>query len=215
VLAGPLPADPAAEIDRRLQERRALVQAERDAERHAAEASRAMAKAERAREQVTASIRRQRDRLVVDRDPLWDRVARVVGPEAPGAPTPPQDGADPTVLQAYATLLDEALTAAAAAAARRLGGHDDLERRLLDETSRVVGDLVEPSPTLEALAQAVTAACRAATAEVATAHQRAEDLAAKLQRRTELAEEVKLLDHRTRLFRKLALELDEIGRAHV
>ncbi len=67
--------------------------------------------------------------------------------------------------------------------------------------------LVDPAPTLEALAESVNLACRSATADAATAAQRAEQTATRLESRKQLATEVKGLQSRAALFRTLALEL--------
>jgi exonuclease SbcC len=70
-----------------------------------------------------------------------------------------------------------------------------------------VKGLVEPAGDLESLARTVNDECRNATAEVATSGQRAADLALRVERRRQLAEEVKELEGRAIAFRKLANEL--------
>jgi exonuclease SbcC len=207
VLGDPLPPEPVAEIERRSAERARLEQAERDAERAAADAATVRLRAEQERERVMAVLARQRDRLDPGLGSLFSRIARATdGRVAPPAFAGPPD-AGPEELRAYGAHVASDLAALTRLLDGEVAQEGSLELRLLDEATQVVGDLVEPVHSLEALAGAMTMATRAATAEVATATQRAEDLATRVQRRKDLAEEVAELEARARLFRTLALEL--------
>ncbi len=121
-------------------------------------------------------------------------------------PSPP-GAEEPEALQAFARKLTEALAAFARRMADEVDRRSSIEGRLLREAVERVGDLVDPAPTLEELAQTVDSACRAATADVATSAHRAEELARRLERKKELAGEGKRLEDRSRLFKALALEL--------
>jgi len=208
ILGDPLPDDPAAEVGQRVAERERLDQAERGAAREAGGAAQVLTKAEQDRDLVAAQIDRLGDRLAADHGPLLERAARAIGKkEAP--PTLPAHpaAAEPGKLKEHAERKAAALTSLADRLTGEVADHATLEDRLLEEAMERVGDLVEPSPSLEPLAQAVNLACRTAAADVATASKRAEDLADRLDRKKQLAEEVKELDHRATLFRQLALEL--------
>jgi DNA repair protein SbcC/Rad50 len=208
LLGEPLPGDPAAEIDRRLEERQRLDHAERDADRRVGASAQAVVKAERERDRIGASIDRQRDRLAADHRPLFDRAARAIGTKAsPVELTPPPETGDPAALKGHAERVAEALAAFATRMAGEVDRYVSVEGTLLQEAAQTVRGLVEPPPTLEALAEAVNAACRSATAHVATTSQRATDLADKLERKRDIAKEVKSLDGRATVFKALALEL--------
>jgi exonuclease SbcC len=206
-LGDPLPEDPGAEIDRRLAELQQLDQTERQAARDAAEAAQALMKAEQERDRVLASIDRQRDRLVADRRPLFDRAARALGKRLPGIELPPEPDTGADSVGRYADQLAGALAAFAAQLAGAVAEIASLERRLLEEATEAVEGLVEEQPTLEALARSVNESCRHATSAVATTRQRSNDLATRLERKKQLVEELKLLEERATLFRALALEL--------
>jgi exonuclease SbcC len=208
VLGASLPDDPLAEIERRLAELNRLELAERQADREAADTATEVLKAERERDRVIAAIDRQADRLASSHTTLFDRATRatanrVVAPSIP----PVGDSRDPAVLRAHAENVVAMLAAFAQTLADELTDHGSLEQRLLNEATQQVGRLVEPAPSLEALAEAVTRAVRAATADVATSAQRAEDLADRLRKRKQLTEEIDQLEGRARLFKALALEL--------
>lgn len=206
-LGDPLPEDPAAEIDRRLAELEQLDQTERRAARDAAQAAQALLKAEQERDRVLASIDRQRDRLVADRGPLFDRAARALGEGLPAIELPPEPDAGADSVGRYAEQLADAMAAFAAQLVRAVAEIASLERRLMEEATDTVGGLIEEQPTLEALARSVNESCRHATSAVATTGQRSKDLASRLERKKQLVEELKLLEERARLFRALALEL--------
>jgi exonuclease SbcC len=208
VLGTPLPDDPAAAIEERLGELHRLDRAEREAARAVAQSAQAVLRAEQQRDRVLAEIERRRDRLVVDFQPLLDRAARALGKKVtPTKVSAPPKAREPEALRHHAEQLAVTLTNLS----ERLWGEFDArsskERELLEEANREVAGLLEPASTLEDLAEAANIACRSATADMATATQRAEDLAERLRRRKQLAEEVRGLEERKRLFRALALEL--------
>jgi DNA repair protein SbcC/Rad50 len=208
VLGDPLPQDPAGEVERRMAERRRLDDAERDATREASEATQAVLKAEHERTTLEAQIDRHRERLAADRQPLLDRAARALGKKKPPPkiPASPETGVAPA-LQRRASLLAEAMAALAGRLQGEAAERAALEPQLLAEAAAVVGDLVEPAPTLEALAESVNAACRAATADVATATHRAKDLAVRLDRKKQVHDDVKQFETRAGIFKALAQEL--------
>jgi exonuclease SbcC len=212
VLGHPLPEDPAAAVEARLAELRRLDRAERDATTADAEARHALLRAEQDRTRLTAGVERVRDRLAVDHGPLLDRSARASGASAarararPKLPPPPETG-EARALERHADALAASLTALAERLAGELAERSPAEDRLLQEAMEKVGALVEPAPNLEALAASVNDACRAATLDVATTAKDTEDLAARLERRKQLEGEVKELEYRAVLLRKLAQEL--------
>jgi exonuclease SbcC len=207
-LGDPLPSDPTAEIERRLAELRRLDQAEREATLAVAETRRARVEAERERERVVAGIERQRDRLTFDPAPLIDRARRAIGAGAPTFDVPRLDEAvDSAALTAHAERLGQLMTTLSDRLAEEAEARMAPQARLLDEAHRAVGDLVDPAASLEALAEAVTAACRFATAAVATAERDAGGLAKRLARKKELSGEAKELEGRAILFKALAQEL--------
>jgi DNA repair protein SbcC/Rad50 len=210
ILGDPLPQDPAGEVERRMAERRRLDDAERNATREASEATQAALKAEHERTTLEAQIDRHRERLAADRQPLLDRAARALGKKKP----PPKIPASPETevalapaLQRRASLLAEAMAVLAERLQGEAAKRAALEPQLLAEAAAVVGDLVEPAPTLEALAESVNAACRAATADVATATHQAKDLAVRLDRKKQVHDDVKQFETRAGIFKALAQEL--------
>ncbi|MBA2359840.1 MAG: SMC family ATPase, partial [Actinobacteria bacterium] len=208
VLGDPLPDDPGAALEERMAELRRLDRAERDAERLAADAAQALSKVEGERDRVAALIERQRDRLAADHRPLLDRAARAIGKDAsPVKLSSPPSAEDPAALEAFARKLAKALSAFARRLAEEVERRSSIEGERLREAVERVGDLVDPAPTLDGIAQTLDAACRTATADVATTAQRADDLALRLERKKELAGEGKQLEDRSRLFKVLALEL--------
>lgn len=208
VLGDPLPSDPAAVLGERLAEMQRLDRAERDATRAVAEVTQATLKLERERDRVAALIDRVKDRLAADHQVLFDRAARALGEDgSPAAlPSPPKTD-DPAALRTFAEGLAEALSAFAGHLEREVEERSLIEARLLDEAVAAVDGLVEPAATLEALALAVDQACKTATAEVATSAQTAEGLADRIEEKKQLADEAKVHDERSQLFRRLALEL--------
>jgi exonuclease SbcC len=208
VLGEPLPSDPAAAIEERLDDLQRLGRDERDAARAAGEAVRGLLEAEQELERTQALIERHRDRLSADHGPLLNHIARAVGTTASsmGLPPPPA-GSAPETLQEFAGGLARSLAALAARLQREVEERSAVQARLLDEANRRVAGLVEPADAIDTLAGAVDAACRTATADVATAMQRAADVAERLDRKKRFGEEVCVLEDRTRLFRALALEL--------
>jgi DNA repair exonuclease SbcCD ATPase subunit len=208
ILGDPLPSDPSAEIDRRLAEWQRLERTERDATRDVTDAERTLMKAEQDRERVVGLIDRRRDRLAVDHAPLFERAARASGGKlAPPPFPPPPDGDDVGVLRGHAEQVARALAAFAEKLTGQIRDLGSVERRLLDEAFAKVGDLVGPTGTLDELAATVTAACRSATTQLATAAKVAGDLKERLERKKELDREVAELVARSRLFRALSLEL--------
>ena len=209
ILGLPLPGDPAGTIENRLRELHQLDRAERDATRAAAEAAEALLKAEQERDRVVARVDRQHDLLAADHQPLFDRAARAIGKKASPIKLPaPPVAADPVDLTSYAEKLAGALATFAERLARDVEERSSTEDRFLEEANEAVGGLLEePSATLQELAEAVNAACRKATADVATAKQRAEQMTTRLQRKGKLAEEMGAVEARSRVFRVLALEL--------
>jgi exonuclease SbcC len=207
-LGVPLPRDPARALDERLAELRRLDTAERHAARAVADATQALLKAERDRDRAGAAIDRLRDRLAADHQPLFDRAARALGekPALVGLHQPP-DASKPEALARYGEGLVRALESFADRIGEAVEERLSLEDRLLMEAHEQVGGIVEPAATLGALAESVNAACRRGTAEVATTAQRAEDLAERLDRKKQLAQEARRLEDRARLFRSLAMEL--------
>jgi len=207
-LGDPLPDDPSAEIDRRLDDLRRLDQAERDASTAAADARHARLEAERERERVVAAMERQRDRVGFDPAPLIERARRAIGRGAPAFDVPVLGvGSDPAALAGHAERLGELLDELSARLAKELQARVAPQDHLLEEAHRAVGDLVEPASSLQALAASVNAACRSATATVATSKRDADDLATRLARKKELSVEAKELESRAILFRALAQEL--------
>jgi exonuclease SbcC len=208
VLGDPLPSDPAAVLEARLAEMQRLDRAERDATRAVAEVTQATLKLERERDRVAALIDRVKDRLAADHQLLFDRAARALGEDgSPAAlPSPPKTD-DPAAFRSFAEALAEALSAFAGHLEREVEERSLIEARLLDEAVAAVDGLVEPEATLEALALAVDQACKTATAEVATSAQTAGALADRIEEKKQLADEAKVHDERSQLFRRLALEL--------
>jgi exonuclease SbcC len=207
VLGSPLPDDPGAEIDRRLADWKRRDQAERESARRSAEAERALDAAEQDRDRMLALVDRQRDRLSVDHASLFERAARAgVKVAAARIPAPPEsDGA--AELQGHGEKLAGVLAGFAAALGHEVDQRAALEHQLLQEGMDRVDGLVGPVSGLEALAEAVNAACRSATAEVATAQRDLVDLGARLERKRELTGEMRQLETRASVFRALALEL--------
>jgi exonuclease SbcC len=203
----PLPDDPVAEIEGRLSRLNELDQLEREGGHEAADAAQALIRAEQERDRVTAAVDRQRDRLVSDRRPFFDRAARAVGGRIPRVELPPEPDEGADSLRGYAEQLAESLAGFAERLAGEVAQLTSLERDLLEDASAQVGSLVETQPTLETLAQAVTGACREATSSVATARQRSKDLATRLERKKEIAKELSLVEVRSAVFKALALEL--------
>jgi len=207
VLGDPLPLDAAEEIARRSAERERLDRAEREAAREAAEAAQALSAAERERDRVVASIDRQRDRLATDHRPLFERAARAVGRELVSTNPPALPGDLGLALLAFAAAISGVLAAFAERVAEEASLRSSLEGRLVQEATEKVGGLVEPAPTLAALAEAVAVACAEATRVATVAARRAEELAEKLVSKKRLTEEVKELTARAGMFKTLALEL--------
>jgi exonuclease SbcC len=208
-ILGTTPAEEAgAEIDRRLAELERLDRAERDAATAAAEAERDAARAEQERDKLAALVERLGDRLATDRTPLFERASRATDGRVtvPSVAPPPRRPAV-TQLAQYAEELAETLGMFAEDLTRQADQQGSLEARLLEEGTKKVGDLIEPAGSIEQLAASVNAACRSATATVATAAKEAKDLTARLERRKGLVEEVRTLESRASLFRALALEL--------
>jgi DNA repair protein SbcC/Rad50 len=208
VLGTPLPDDPVTEIERRVAERGRLEEAERALDRAAAEAATELLKAQQDRDRVLGAVDRQRDRLATDQTDLFDRAARAGGPTlARPMPSAPPDGADADALGRHADHLAAEFGSLCEALAGKVSSLGTLEQRLLREATEAVGAVVEPADSLDGLAQRVNEAVRAATAEAATTAKAVEDLAARVQRRKDLAEEVVGLEGRARLFKALAQEL--------
>jgi exonuclease SbcC len=208
LLGDPLPADPVAALDERLAEVQELDRSERDASRRAADSAQAVTRAEQERDRVGALIDRLEDGLRRDPGPLLDRAARALGAtSAPAVLPPPPVTHDPAALGSFATELARELGDLGRLLAGAVEERTSAEDRLLAEAHERIGGLVEEVLSLEALAESVAAACRAATVEAATSAQRAQDLAERLARRRQLAEESAGLDERARLFRSLAQEL--------
>jgi exonuclease SbcC len=207
-LGTPLPTDPVAATEERLEELQRLDLAEREAAGRFQEAATTLAGAEQERARTANRLELLRDRLITDHAPLFDRAARAIGttgsPIAP--PVPPKDP-DVAALQSHAGALGQALEVLTAALVAEMQQRSSIEGRLLEEANGMAAGLVESSDTLEGLAQAVNEGCRTATAAVATTAQRVADLAERLARKKLLAEEVRALEERNRLFKVLALEL--------
>jgi DNA repair protein SbcC/Rad50 len=189
-------------------ERGRLAEAERALDRASAEAATEVLKAQQARDRVLGAVNRQRDRLATDHTALFDRAARAGGASAARSRlSVPPDGADADALGRHADDLAARLMSLTEALAREVSSSGTLEQRLLQEATEAVATLVEPADSLDGLAHRVNEAVRAATAEAATTAKAVEDLAARVQRRKVLAEEVVELEGRARLFKQLALEL--------
>jgi exonuclease SbcC len=208
VLGDPLPEDPEAEIESRRAELRRLDRTERECSERTLEAGRALVRAERASDGLKTEVERLRHRLLIDYGPLLDRAARARREKASAVKLPVAPSAtDLVALGHFAELLAEALGKLAESLAREVEERSSLEATLLDEANVGVAGLVEPALTLEALARAVEAASRKATAGVATMAQRASDIAERVKHRRALLEDVKQLDDRSRVFKALAQEL--------
>jgi DNA repair protein SbcC/Rad50 len=207
-LGAPLPELPVAAIDDRLAELQRLDREERAATREAAEAANALLKAEGRRDQAAGRVQRLGDRLGVDHRPLAQRAARAMGKPAARVRLPVAPAADDAAaLERHSRALAEALNELAGTLAAEIEGRSSIEGHLLAEANAKVKGLVEPAGDLESLARTVNDECRNATAEVATSEQRAAYLARRVERRRQLAEEVKELEARAIVFRKLANEL--------
>lgn len=208
VLGDPLPPDPVSVLQDRLAAVQQLDRLERDAARAAAEASRALLMAAQERDRLLGLVARHRDRLAIDHRPLLARVGRAIGAAgwSVDPPDPPSgDGLEEVRrfadrVSAYLDQLVDELDA-------RIEEHAGVEARMLREAVESVAGMIEPAGTIEAVAGAVDAACRRATADAATAAQRAGDLAERLKRKKMLAAESGKLEGRTRLFKALAQEL--------
>jgi len=208
VLGDPLPDDPLRAVDERTALLRALEQAERDAERDDADAARAVLLAEQERDRAADRVERSRDRLLVDHRALLDRAARALGSRSVPVELPaPATGSDPAELARHAAALAAAFEALAEHLGREIEDAASTEARLLSEANAAVDGLVEPEAALEALAKTVDAACRAATAEAAAAHQRLSTLKERLERKKKLASDADALLGRGRVFNQLGQEL--------
>lgn len=213
VLGDPLPDDPAAAVEARLEEAERLDRAERDAARAVAEAEAALLRAEGDRDRVGARIERQRDRLVAAGPHALLERAALAAPEVAataGVGVPPDrglDDPDPEALGRHAAALAGTLETLAEGLADEVRRRSGAEASLLAEATEHLDGLVEPAPTLEATAERVNAACLAAATAAGTAAQRAEMLAGRLERRRELAEEAARLEARATVFKALAQEL--------
>lgn len=206
---GQTPADdPLSEIEKRLRQLRDLELREREATEEVGHATEALLRAEQERDRAAAHVERLRERLVVDRGDLLRRAARTL--DAPdhrlSFPTLPRS-AGVRRLQEFASGVGRTFHDLADELRKRAEEHSGVERRLLAEANAKVAGLVEPEADLKVLAASVNAACREATAAVATAKQRAGDLADRLKRKDELGKEVTSLEARARLFKTLANEL--------
>jgi exonuclease SbcC len=207
-LGTPLPKDSVAAIDERLAELHRLDREEREATREAAEAANVLLKSEQERDRAAAHVHRAGDRLAVDQQPLLDRAIRVLGRVTPRVRLPAFPGAeDAAALERHARALAEALSDLVKMLSEEVRDRSSIEDRLLAEANAKVSGLVEPADDLEALARTVNDECRKATAGVATAAQRADDMADRVERRKLLTEEVKELERRATVFRQLANEL--------
>jgi exonuclease SbcC len=214
ILGPDLPQDPEAAIRSRLRELEDLERAQREAAAAVRDAGEALSEAERRRDELATVVERCAERLTAGHRPMLERATRSLG-NAGGAiaqaapPKPPAARArrDPTVLAAFGTTLQSVLDGVADRLAAELDVRSSGERTLLEEAIAAVGDLVPRADSLDALAAAVNDACRRATADAATTLQQAEQMADALERRRTLAEEVKLLDHRSQVFKQLAQEL--------
>jgi exonuclease SbcC len=214
-MLGPdLPQDPEAAIRSMLRDLEDLERAQREAAAAARDAVEAMSQAERRRDDLAALVERCAERLTADQAPMLERSMRSLhdagGAAAPAVlPEPPSADVrrDPTALAAFGIALRDALDGVASRLAAELDARSSGERTLLVEATQVVGDLVPRADSLEALAAAVSDACRRATADAATTHQQAGQMAEALDRRRALAKEVKQLDHRAQVFKQLAQEL--------
>src|SRR5207247_7981724 len=120
-------------------------------------------------------------------------------------PAPPEDPG--AALLAHAAEVSDVLAAFAERVAQEAFLHASLEETLLQEATETIGGLVDPAPTLVALAESVAAACAEATRGATVAVRRAEELAEKLASKKRLAKEVKELTARAGMFKTLALEL--------
>ncbi len=214
LLGTPLPDDPLTEIGRRIAERQRLDQAERAATQAAAAAARLVLEADGELDRIRSDIERQRDRLAVDHRPLVERARRATGgqirSELPGTPGP----GDALVLREHADALSSALGSLAEELLRAADDRAEVGTALLQEA---VADLrgldldlgVDlAAATLDGVAVATNEAYRSATADVATAAKRVEDLAARLERKAALAEDGRTSAARGALFKALASELD-------
>ena len=189
VLGEPFPADPMAEVDRRLKTLDELERAERRAAGETAEAAQALLRAEQDADRLAAAVERLRDRLVRERRPLLDRAGRALG-EEPVEIEAPEPGEEAAELVAFAEALAATLDGLVKRMADEVARIGSLERDLLEEAGKAVDGLVEPQPTLEALAQAIVAAVREATAAAATGRQHADHLKERLASKQTLVEDI-------------------------
>jgi exonuclease SbcC len=208
VLGQSPPDDPLSAIEERLGRLRDLELGEREATEEVGRATEALLRAEQERDRAAAQVERLRERLVVDRGDLLRRAARAL--DEPDRrlsfPTLPSS-ASVDRLQEFAAAISRTFHDLADELRKRADERSGVERRLLAEANAKIAGLVEPEADLKVLAASVNAGCRKATAAVATAKQRAGDLADRLKRKDELSKEVASLEDRARLFKTLANEL--------
>jgi exonuclease SbcC len=139
---------------------------------------------------------------------LVDRSARALGSKTAPVKIPPApESSDPATLRRFAAKLGQAMAGLEERLTSEIGERTSLEARLLEEATAAVLGLVEPVTTIDALAEAVNTACRAATADAATWAHRAEELATRLEGKKQLLEEAGQHEVRARLFKVLAQEL--------
>ena len=208
VLGQPPTDDPLSEIEARLGQLRDLELREREAMEEVGRATEALLRAEQERDRAAAQVERLRERLVVDRGDLLRRAARVLDETDRGLPLPTlPSSASVRRLREFASVVSRTFHRLADELRKRADERSGVERRLLAEANAKVAGLVEPEADLKVLAASVNAACRKATAAVATAKQRAGDLADRLKRKEELSKEVSSLEDRALLFKTLANEL--------
>ena len=208
ILGDPVPENPVSAIEDRLDRLQALELREREAAGEVATATEALLRAEQERDRASEQVERLRDRLVVDRRDLLGRASRALGESSQPfrLPTAPSS-VDCDRLMNYASAMAQALQELAANLRSKVDERSVIERQLLAEANQKVAGLIDPEPDLKTLAATMNNECRNATAEVATAKQRAADLAERLERKEELGKEVKSLAERARLFKTLANEL--------
>ncbi|HZP95233.1 MAG TPA: SMC family ATPase [Candidatus Limnocylindria bacterium] len=207
--AGKIPEDPVAALQDRVDQLKELDSAERKARDDAADAERALTDARRARDALDTAVVKERTRLEIKPDALFDR-CRKLGIAAASLPKlvalPPQaKGIDPAVVAGrdLATALRSLADLLTGEADRRT----KTQKTLLAHAARAAEVIAPRADTLDALVEELADAERAAVRLATEAKQRAQDLEERLQHRRQMEAEIETKTRRARVLGVLALEL--------
>lgn len=208
---GEVPPEPIRALEERVAQLKELAAAEAAAAALTHDHEKSAALAERAMSAMAAEVARYVSGL--EAQPVAALVARA---RAVGATTiaakgmafesPPDPGDADAVAVAsgrFEALLNDLAVELEEAAVKRSAA----EASFLAEAEAAVGDLVPSPGTLTGMAETVTAACRQAAVDAATAQNDAERIAAKIESRAALAQEIAGLQARALTFKALAMEL--------